>query len=75
MAEGDKLDMGAVHRIEQGGAALREVAALVAGYYRSLRLEGFTREEAMRLAVNFQGTYLSVSLTLQAAQAGGGETP
>lgn len=42
------------HHWEQGIAALRDHARMMAEYFKALRSEGFTRAEALAIAINWQ---------------------
>ena len=57
------IDPADVHRMEQGIAAMRELAAMLRGYMVALVDEGFTEEHAFRLVVAYQAVLLPRSTT------------
>ena len=53
MAEADPLKTQI--NMEQAAAALSGFAIVLGDYFKELRRQGFTREEAMELVVEYQG--------------------
>ena len=63
-----------MHQMEQALAAVRDTAELVGRYFRALVEQGFSREEALTLTVDYQRmlTHLGAlrALTTQQQQEG-----
>jgi hypothetical protein len=56
------LDPKSIHDLDQQTGPLGEFAVILAAYHRSLIQEGFTRDEAMAVILNYQESII-LSLT------------
>lgn len=63
-----------MHQMEQALAAVRDTAELVGRYFRALVEQGFSREEALTLTVDYQRMLTQIgalrALTAQQQQEG-----
>jgi len=50
--------LGTLAKLDQATEALINLAPILASYFKKLRAEGFTRDEAFELVINFQSQSL-----------------